>query len=89
MYVCASKEYLKPLYAVLSLKHRIPFGLICQTYICSIQYMQHAHRVYYTAFHRRRIKTDGKAKVVAAFWGTELIQFLAALAVLHHGRFEL
>ena len=57
--------------------------------ICSIQHMQHAHRVYYTAFHRRRIKTDGKAKVVAAFWGTELIQFLAALAVLHYGRFEL
>ena len=33
--------------------------------------------------HRRRIKTEDKAKVVAAAWGTELIQFLAALAILH------
>ena len=31
--------------------------------------------------HRRRINTEGKAKVIA--WRTELIQFLAALAVLH------
>ena len=34
-----------------------------------------------SAKHRRRIKTEEKAKVVAAVWGTELIQFLAALAV--------
>ena len=33
--------------------------------------------------HSRRIKTEEKAKVVAAAWGAELIQFLAALAVLH------
>ena len=33
--------------------------------------------------HRRRIYTEEKAKVVAAVWGTEFIQFLAALAVLH------
>ena len=32
--------------------------------------------------HRRRIKTEEKAKVVAAVWGTELIQFLAALAII-------
>ena len=32
--------------------------------------------------HRRRIKTEEKAKVVPAVWGTEFIQFLAALAVL-------
>ena len=32
------------------------------------------------ATHRRRIQTEEKAKVVAAFWGTE---FLAALAVFH------
>ena len=32
---------------------------------------------------RRRINTDEKAKVVAAVWGTEMIQFLAALAILH------
>ena len=33
--------------------------------------------------HRRRIYTGEKAKVVAADWGTELFQFLAALAILH------
>ena len=33
--------------------------------------------------HRRRIYTEEKAKVVAAVWGTECIQFLATLAVLH------
>ena len=33
--------------------------------------------------HRRRIKTEDKAKVVAAVWGTELLPFLAALAILH------
>ena len=32
-------------------------------------------------YHRRRIKTDEKAKVVAAVWGTELIQNLAELAI--------
>ena len=33
--------------------------------------------------HKRRIKTEGKAKVVACVWGEEFIQFLAAQAVLH------
>ena len=33
--------------------------------------------------HRRRIKTEEKAKVVAAAVGTELIQLLAAQAILH------
>ena len=32
---------------------------------------------------RRRIKTEEKAKVVAAVWGTEFIQFLATLAIWH------
>ena len=32
---------------------------------------------------RKKIMTEEKAKVVAAVWGTELIQFLAALAILH------
>ena len=32
--------------------------------------------------HRRRIRTEEKAKVVAAVWRKEFIQFLAALAVL-------
>ena len=34
-------------------------------------------------YHRRRIHTKEKAKVVAASWETEFIQFLAALAILH------
>ena len=33
--------------------------------------------------HRRRIKTEAKAKVITSIWGTEFIQFLAALAILH------
>ena len=33
--------------------------------------------------HRRRIKTEKKEKVVAAAWGTELIQFVAAITVLY------
>ena len=32
--------------------------------------------------HRRRMKTEAKAKVVASVWRTEFIQFLAALSVL-------
>ena len=35
-----------------------------------------------TSIRKRRIYTEEKAKVVAAAWGTKLIQFLAALAVL-------
>ena len=31
----------------------------------------------------RKIKSEAKAKVVAAVWRTELIQFLDALAILH------
>ena len=37
---------------------------------------------------RRRIKTEEKAKIVAAVWGTEFIQFLAAKAVLHQDDLE-
>ena len=33
--------------------------------------------------HRRRINTEKKAKVVAAVWRTEFIQFLAALAIFY------
>ena len=35
------------------------------------------------ASHKRRIKTEKKATVVAAVWGTELVRFLAVLAILH------
>ena len=34
-------------------------------------------------FHRRRIYTEAKAKVVPSVWGAEFIQFLAALATVH------
>ena len=34
--------------------------------------------------HRRSTNTEGTAKVVAAVWGTQFIQFLAALAILHY-----
>ena len=34
-------------------------------------------------FHRIRIYTEEKAKLVAAVWGTEFIQCLAALVILH------
>ena len=33
--------------------------------------------------YKRRIRTDEKAKVVAAVWGAEFSQFVAALAILH------
>ena len=33
--------------------------------------------------HRMRINSEENAKVVAAVWEAEFIQFLAALAVLH------
>ena len=32
--------------------------------------------------HRRKMETEGKAKVVASVWGAKFVQFLAALAVL-------
>ena len=39
--------------------------------------------------HRRMMKKEEKAKVVAAvLGGAEWINFFAALATLHHGRFE-
>ena len=43
---------------------------------------------YLSGNHRRRITTEEKAKVVTAFWGTELIQFLAALDIFHQDDFE-
>ena len=38
--------------------------------------------------YRRRVNTEEKVKVVAAVWGTELIKFLATLAILHLENFE-
>ena len=39
----------------------------------------------YHLLYRRRIKTEEKENVVAAAWGMELIQFLAALAIFQQG----
>ena len=33
--------------------------------------------------HRRRIKTEEKAKVIASVWGEEFNKFLAVLVILH------
>ena len=38
--------------------------------------------------HRRRIQAEETAKVVAAVWGTELIQFLVTLDIFHQDDFE-
>ena len=38
--------------------------------------------------HRRRIKTEAKAKVVSSVRGTEFIQCLAAPAILYLYNFE-
>ena len=38
--------------------------------------------------HLRRIYTEEKAKVVTAVWGTEFIQVLATLAILHPNEFK-
>ena len=37
---------------------------------------------------RKRIKTEEKAKVVAAVWGTTFIKLLAVLAILNQEDFE-
>ena len=41
------------------------------------------HHVAHYGAQRRRIYTEQKAKVVDTAWRTDLIQFLAALAILH------
>ena len=51
--------------------------------ISIVHYTVHSHRnLAYRISHRRRIELEDKAKVVASVWGTEFVQFLAALAVL-------
>ena len=34
-----------------------------------------------SSFHRRRMETEAKAKVVSSVWGADFIQFLAALTI--------
>ena len=41
-----------------------------------------------TVAYKWRIDTEEMAKVVAAAWGTEFIQFLTAPAILHQEEFE-
>ena len=38
--------------------------------------------------HRRRIKTESKAKFIAAVWGTEFIKVLTPLDIFHQDDFE-
>ena len=39
-------------------------------------------------YHKGRVYTEEKANVVAAAWGTELLQFLATLVYFAPGRLE-
>ena len=43
--------------------------------IFDLQFFHHSN-------HRRRMELEDKAKVVVSVWGTEFVQFLAALVVL-------
>ena len=54
-------------------------------HLCLALTLSRHHQVRHlkTAGHRRRINTEEKAKVVTAVWGTEFIQFVAVLAILH------
>ena len=46
------------------------------------------HSFYNIGTHRRRIKTEEKAKVVTAVWGTELIQIYCRASYFAQGLFE-
>ena len=57
------------------------YSKLTYTYItldCSVTY----GNAYLYIKHRRRMKLEEKAKVVASVWGAEFVQFLAALVVL-------
>ena len=50
--------------------------------LCTVIYKCFPHQVKSKdQLYRRRIYAEEKAKVVADVWGTELIQFLAALQI--------
>ena len=49
---------------------------------CNVQHKHQQDYVQILTVSSRRINTEEKAKVVAAGWGAEFIQFLAALAIL-------
>ena len=46
------------------------------------EYASSLHSAVCTPFHRRRIKTEEKAKVVVDDWGAESVHFFAALGIL-------
>ena len=50
---------------------------------CKVWYTPFYNIFLYCDTHRIRIKTEEKAKVIAAVWLAEFIQFLATLGVLH------
>ena len=60
---------------------------VLQFYIVSVLITHHYTSPFTHFFlfpnHRRRIYSEEKEMVVAAAWGTELLQFLAALDNLH------
>ena len=58
-------------------------GIIAVSQLSAGLFTTGCHPLVMDPGHRRRINTEEKAKVVAAAWRTELIQFLAALAILH------
>ena len=63
---------------MLGLKHKRGQGENNDIYISLF-----LHIAFLSLPHRRWIKTKEKAKVVAAVWGTTLIQFHVLLAILH------
>ena len=61
------------------------FDILCKMTSCEYLGLQtcRAKRQENSDYHRLRINTEEKAKVVAAVWGTEFLQFLSVMAVLH------
>ena len=59
---------------------------------CIVLYCSVAGQVYTVGYctyvHRRKIYTEEKAKVVAAAWGIELLQFPAAPAILSQDKLK-
>ena len=64
----------------------------CIVLYCSVALLSTLLQVRYTGYctyvHRRKIYTEEKAKVVAAAWGIELLQFPAAPAILSQDKLK-
>ena len=63
------------------------FGSCTNTYIVA-DFLFSVYKVGLGRGHKRRIKTEEKAKVIAAAWGAEAIHFFASLDILHHDDFK-